>query len=366
MLPDGTMVTGSPGVLTTFFPENLQAKEPAPPVALSAVQVNGRDTAVFFEKSPLLPYQSTLMFSYAALSFGNAAQNQYVYMLSGAEDKWSMPVHQTSVTFAKLPAGNYTFLVKGCNSDGVWNPEPVSFSFRIEAPFYLKAWFIALCVLAGAAAITAIYRYRLAQALRVEQLRTRLATDLHDDVGATLSAISMYSEALKKQVDQPQLAKLLGKIGDDSREMVRAMGDLVWAINPKNDGGDRLLQRMENFAADLCAVKGVTFSFQSDPKMNNLSIGIETRRNIFLIFKEAINNALKYSGCTQLNVQVFLEGNKLFMRVEDNGTGFDVSAQANGNGITNMHARAAEIGGRLNVLSPVAGGGCAINLQCPL
>jgi signal transduction histidine kinase len=306
------------------------------------------------------------MFSYAALSFGNAAQNQYAYMLKGAEDTWSQAVHHTSVTFAKLPAGNYTFLVKGSNSDGVWNPEPVSFSFRIEAPFYLKAWFIALCIVAAGGAITAIYRYRLAQALRVEQLRTRLATDLHDDVGATLSAISMYSEALKKHVEQPQLAKLLGKIGDDSREMVRAMGDLVWAINPKNDGGDRLLQRMENFAADLCAVKGVTFSFQSDPKMNNLSIGIETRRNIFLIFKEAVNNALKYSGCTQLKVETFLEGSKLLLRVEDNGTGFDMSVHGNGNGLVNMQTRAAEIGGRLNILSPAAGGGCTIVLQCPL
>ena len=366
MLPGGTMVIGSPGVITHFFPENLLAKEPAPAVALAMVQVNGRDTSISFEKPLILPHQSTLLFSYAALSFGNASQNQYMYMLKGVDKNWSQPVQSTTVTYAKLPAGNYTFLVKGCNSDGVWNPVPVSFRFRIEAPFYLTAWFLSLCALVVGMAIVAIYRYRLEQALRVERLRTRLATDLHDDVGATLSAISMYSESLKKQVNQPQLAKLLGKIGDDSREMVRAMGDLVWAINPGNDGGEKLLQRMENYATDLCAVKEITLHFQSDPKINTQSVGIETRRNIFLVYKEAINNALKYSGCTLLKIQIFLEAGKFVLVVEDNGSGFDVSAHRQGNGLCNMQTRAAEIGGRLTINSSSEKGGSSIILKCPL
>ena len=366
MLPGGAMVTGSYGILTHFFPENLLAKEPAPPVALAMVQVNGRDTPIIFEKPLVLPHQSTLLFSYAALSFGNASQNQYTYLLKGVDKDWNQPIYSTTVTYAKLPAGDYSFQVKGSNSDGVWNPVPVSFSFRIEAPFYLKAWFLALCAMMVGVGIVAIYRYRLEQALRVERLRTRLATDLHDDVGATLSAISMYSESLKKQVNQPQLAKLLGKIGDDSREMVRAMGDLVWAINPGNDGGEKLLLRMENYATDLCAVKEITLHFQSDPKINTQSVGIETRRNIFLVYKEAINNALKYSGCTILNIQIFFEAGKFVLVVEDNGSGFDVSTHQQGNGLNNMQTRAAEIGGRLSINSSSEKRGCSVVLKCPL
>lgn len=365
-LSDGTMVAGSPGFLTRFFPENLQSKEPPPPVALTAVQVNGRDTSTHFSGLPSMTHHSTMLFSFAALSFGNASQNQYRYMLKGADKDWNPPVQNTTVTYAKLPAGSYTFLVMGSNSDGIWNPVPVGFSFKIEAPFYLQGWFIALSALLAGAGILALYRYRLAQALNVERLRTRLATDLHDDVGATLSAISMYSESLKKQVNQPQLAKLLGKIGDDSREMVRAMGDLVWAINPGNDGGEKLLQRMENYATDLCAVKEITLHFKSDPKINTQSVGIETRRNIFLVYKEAINNALKYSGCTLLKIQIFLEAGKFVLVVEDNGSGFDVSTHQQGNGLSNMQTRAVEIGGRLSINSSSEKGGSSIILKCPL
>lgn len=365
-LPDGTIVAGSPGILTRFSPENLLAKEPAPPVALVKVQVNGRDTSTTFSSLPSLPHQSTLLFSFAALSFGNASQNQYSFMLKGAEKDWSLPVRNNTVTYAKLPAGNYTFMVKGSNSDGVWNPEPVNFSFRIKAPFYLQGWFIALIVVAGGMAIFLFYRYRLSQYLRVERLRMRLATDLHDDIGATLSAISMYTEALSKQVDQPHVAKLLGKIGDDSREMVRAMSDLVWAINPGNDGGEKLHQRMANYAIDLCAAKGVRLNLQQDEKINTQTIGVETRQNVYLIFKEAINNALKYSGCTEINLRTALDGNHLRLVIADNGSGFDENAIGNGNGLINMQHRATNIGGHLTITGNPGKGGCRVELQCPL
>jgi two-component sensor histidine kinase len=364
-LENGLILSGSPGTITNFLPQKLLGKEPAPPVAISLVQVNGRDTSVQFDKPPLLPHQSTLSFSYAALSYGNASQNYYSYMLKGTDKDWNPATQNTTVTYAKLPAGKYTFMVKGSNSDGVWNPVPVIFSFRIEAPFYLKWWFILMAVFLLAISLVSFYRYRLMQALKVERLRTRLATDLHDDVGATLSAISMYSDALKKQVEKPQLVNLLEKMGEDSREMVRTMSDLVWAINPKNDGGDKLIQRMENYATDLCASKDVTLHFESDPNLPAHTFGIETRRNIFLIFKEALTNALKYAGGSQLQVKIGTEGNHFFLCIADNGKGFDAATISYGNGLKNMQTRAAEINGKLTIeTSPE--NGCTIILRCTL
>jgi two-component sensor histidine kinase len=359
------LITGSKGYLTRFQPKALSLPEKAPPVALARVQVNGKDTATYFSQKPIWNYQSTLLFDFAALSFNNATQNQYQYMLEGADKTWNPVTLNHTVTYAQLPAGNYTFLVKGSNSDGVWNPDAVSFSFRIEAPFYLKGWFIILVVLFVAGMVMAFYRYRLSQALQVERLRTRLATDLHDDVGATLSAISMYSDALQKQVDKPQLVNLLEKIGDDSREMVRTMSDLVWAINPDNDGGDKLVQRMENFAIDLCTSKEVMLQFESDPKVPAHTIGIETRRNIFLIFKEAINNVLKYADCTQLRVKIEMEGNHLLLSIADNGRGFDATQTFSGNGLKNMKTRAAEMKGSLSIESKPAMGSI-VRLKCPI
>jgi two-component sensor histidine kinase len=364
-LENGLILSGSLGAITFFFPQLLLGKEPAPPVAISLVQVNGRDTSVQFDTPPLLPHQSTLSFSYAALSYGNASQNYYSYMLKGTDKDWNPATQNTTVTYAKLPAGKYTFMVKGSNSDGVWNPVPVIFSFRIEAPFYLKWWFILMAVFLLAISLVSFYRYRLMQALKVERLRTRLATDLHDDVGATLSAISMYSDALKKQVEKPQLVNLLEKMGEDSREMVRTMSDLVWAINPKNDGGDKLIQRMENYATDLCASKDVTLHFESDPNLPAHTFGIETRRNIFLIFKEALTNALKYAGGSQLQVKIGTEGNHFFLCIADNGKGFDAATISYGNGLKNMQTRAAEINGKLAIeTSPE--NGCTIILRCTL
>jgi len=364
-MPDGSLVMGSMGYLTRFYPSNLSKTADAPAMALARVQVNGRDTAIHFSKVPIWAYQSTILFEFAALSFNNAGQNQYQYMLKGADKSWNPVTNNPSVTYAQLPAGQYTFLVKGSNSDGVWNPEPVAFPFKVEAPFYLKGWFIALSALVIAGLVIGFYRYRLAQALRLERLRTRLATDLHDDVGATLSAISMYSDALKKQVDKPQLVNLLDKMGEDSREMVRTMGDLVWAINPKNDGGDKLVQRMENYATDLCASKELPLHFEKEPGLNALSIGIETRRNIFLIFKEALNNALKYSEADQMKVKILKESNKLMVTIYDNGKGFDTGKTFFGNGLNNMRTRAAEIHATFSIESSPSKG-CTILLQCPL
>jgi ligand-binding sensor domain-containing protein len=366
LLSDGSIVLGSIGYLTRFFPEALQQRASLPPVVISKIEINGRDTALKYGSAPKLGHQSTIMFEFAALNFANAEQNQYQYMLAGADKDWNKVTEQRTVTYAKLPPGRYTFLVKGSNSDGVWNPKPVSFSFSIATPFYLRGWFIGLVLSIAAGLIFAFYRYRLAQALRVERMRSRLATDLHDDVGATLSAISMYTEALKRQVDQPQLSNLLSKIGEDSRETVVNMGDLVWAINPKNDSGDKLVQRMENYATDLCVAKELKLLFRKEGDFNDHSFGIEARRNIYLIFKEALNNALKYADASLITIKVNVESGVFKLGVEDNGVGFDAEKIMPGNGLTNMQTRAKEIKGQLKVISN-PGKGCRVYLTtCPL
>jgi ligand-binding sensor domain-containing protein len=365
MLSDGSIILGSSGYLTRFFPKALDQRTSVPPIVISKIEINGRDTALMNASPPKLGHQSTIMFEFAALNFANAEQNQYQYMLAGADKDWNKVTEQRTVTYAKLPPGRYTFLVKGSNSDGVWNPEPVSFSFSIATPVYMQGWFIGLVLLIAAGLIFAFYRYRLAQALRVERMRSRLATDLHDDVGATLSAISMYTEALKRQIDQPQLSNLLSKIGEDSRETVVNMGDLVWAINPKNDKGDKLVQRMENYATDLCAAKEVKLLFKKEGNFNDHSFGIEARRNIFLIFKEALNNALKYADASLITIKVNVVSGVFKLEVEDNGVGFDAAKIMPGNGLINMQTRAKEIKGNMMITSN-PGNGCRIYLACPL
>jgi signal transduction histidine kinase len=190
---------------------------------------------------------------------------------------------------------------------------------------------------------------------------------LHDDIGATLSSISFYSEAVKQKIKDklPETGPILEKMGEKSRSMVSNMSDIVWAINPKNDAAESLFKRIQSYAAELCQLKNVQFQFDYDKSFDKKSLDIETRKNIYLIFKEAVNNALKYSNCSHLRIYFHLKQQSLYMNISDNGKGFDIHSEKTGNGLMNMKARAGELKGNLMVHSS-AENGTTVDLTCPL
>ena len=195
--------------------------------------------------------------------------------------------------------------------------------------------------------------------------RLRISQDLHDDMGATLSSISIYSEAVKQRYQNQQIAEaenLLNIISDDAREMVSKIGDMVWMINPKNDTMERLLERMQNYAVELLAACGIQTGFEYDDSIHYLTWSIAGRKNFFLLFKEAINNAAKYSGGTEVHVNVTMSGDKLRMAIRDNGKGFDPDIEYSGNGLNNMRQRASALSGMLQIVSGT--GGTAIHFDC--
>ena len=212
-----------------------------------------------------------------------------------------------------------------------------------------------------------IYRYRLQKAVEMEKLRTRIATDLHDDIGATLSSISMYSDVVKNAVKEklPHLEPVLNKMGENSREMVNSMSDIVWAINPENDEGGKLVQRMESYARDICALKNVQLHFEADERIKSITLPLQHRKNIYLIFKEALNNALKYAAANVVGITIGISGNNLSLKIKDDGKGFDDATVKKGNGLKNLHSRAAEIGGTITITT-AEGSGTTITLCSPL
>jgi signal transduction histidine kinase len=154
-------------------------------------------------------------------------------------------------------------------------------------------------------------------------------------------------------------------MGKNSREMVASMSDIVWAINPENDDGKKLITRMESYATDMCAVKNIHLYFSADEKLNTVSLPLEHRKNSYLIFKEAINNAVKYSETKTIWVKIDLSNKKLMMLIKDEGTGFDEATIIKGNGLKNMHSRAKEIKGTITIDS-FAGKGTTVSLQCTI
>jgi ligand-binding sensor domain-containing protein/two-component sensor histidine kinase len=360
----GIMYIGSPGAVTLFNPSSLKKNTIAYPPLITSVLVNNQPVSVK-PGSYKLRFNQSISIHFVALNYSNASANQYAYLLEGLDEDWKPLGNNRNIYFANLPQGKYTLKIKAANSDGVWNETTADLTIRIMPPFWKTWWFISLFVLAIASAAYAFYWVRLQKAIEMERLRTRIATDLHDDIGATLSSISMYSAAVKEQVKKkmPQLEPVLNKMGENSREMVTNMSDIVWAINPGNDDGQKLVQRMEGYARDICAVKNVQLDFTGDEKLNELKLPLEHRKNIYLIFKEALNNALKYAEAEKIYITVERKANEIYLQVKDNGRGFQTEIISKGNGLKNLTTRAAEINGQIEINS-IPGKGTNVELIC--
>ncbi|HEX8333335.1 MAG TPA: tetratricopeptide repeat protein, partial [Segetibacter sp.] len=209
-----------------------------------------------------------------------------------------------------------------------------------------------------------IYKnYSARQKLKLLTLRDKIARDLHDDVGSTLSSISIFSQIVQQQ--SKEVIPMLETIGDSSRKMLDAMADIVWTINPENDQFEKIILRMRSFAYEVLGAKQIDFEFIADEEVAKLKLLMDVRKNLYLIFKEAINNMVKYSGADKALFSIKGEKNKLHMMIHDNGKGFDTSESTEGNGLKNMKKRASEIGAQIIILS-LPGKGTTVQLNVPL
>lgn len=263
--------------------------------------------------------------------------------------------------YASLPAGGYVFKVIAVNPHGEWSRQPATYTFFIAAPFWERWWFILLSALIIAAIIYWLYLYRLYQALKVERLRSQISTDLHDDIGSTLSSISILSQMSLEEVHKPQSDEMLREIKTNSLTLMERMDDIVWSINPKNDSLENMMLRIQQFAGKLFESKGIEYEIVLDKEVKNLKLEMETRQHIYLILKEAINNLIKYSRCKKARIEAEMLGHALHILVWDDGVGFREHA-TNGNGLVNIRSRAKKIKGDLQIDS-VEGKGTRIMLH---
>jgi signal transduction histidine kinase len=187
-----------------------------------------------------------------------------------------------------------------------------------------------------------IYRsYRAREELRLHDIRNRIAGDLHDDIGSTLNSISIYAEVARKNDEHHDEA--LQMIGDASRKIIDAMSDIVWTINSENDSFEKIIFRMKSLAYNLFRAKNIEYTFHSDETLNEKKLTLEDRRNFYLIFKEAVNNLVKYANATHAAITMTYESKQIKLLIKDNGIGFDMSQETSGNGLKNMKRRAEEM-----------------------
>ena len=280
---------------------------------------------------------------------------KYEYRFGNAA--WT-PTSERTLNFANLAPGAYRFEVRALTADHLLSPAPATLTFHIAAPLWQRAWFVALLVVAAGLGVYALYRYRIARLLEVANMRTRIATDLHDDIGADLTKIALLSEVARRQLgtkaERPDSP--LPSIARISRESVATMSDIVWAINPRRDSLRDLVSRMRQHAEEVFTLRGIGLNFDAPEDGQHLRLGVDVRRDLFLIFKEAVNNAARHSGCTRVEIELSAEGSSLCLRVSDDGVGFDPAAESEGHGLMSMQRRAEELGGELLVEASIGAG----------
>jgi signal transduction histidine kinase len=233
------------------------------------------------------------------------------------------------------------------------NAEPASVVFHVSPAFWRRSWFLVGMTVFGALAIYGVHRARVMRLLELERVRTRIATDLHDDIGSSLTQIAILTEVAQSRMTRhdPAVVEPLSRVSCISRELVDSMSEIVWAINPRHDRLQDLAVRMRRFAADVLTSRRITLRFRGPEPPFDTPMSAEHRRQCFLVFKEAIHNAVRHSACTEVAVEIVLAGRQLAWTVTDNGIGFDPRWPGHGHGLRSMKARARAMGGRLEISS---------------
>lgn len=373
---DGQLYFGGANGLVAFLPAAVRTNPVPPAVVLTALRKFNRpvelpDTTITERRVlRLAPQDYFFSLEFAALNFRQPDKNRYAYLLEGFDQDWIEAGRRREANYTNLDPGTYTFRVRATNNDGVWSPRGAALRIIVTPPWYQTWWFrIGLSWLVFALLFVA-YRLRVGHLLSLERVRHSIARDLHDDMGSTLSSISILSQIARNHQRQhrpEQAAALLEQIGDSSRRMLDAMDDIVWAINPAHDGLDDVTARMRSFASEVLEARGIEFTFRAEPSVQGLKLDMRARREFFLLFKEAINNLAKYAQCQHARIRLAYQQGLLHLTVQDDGVGFDPTspAQGSGNGLTNMRSRAAALAGHLTI-ETAPGKGTTLHLKVPL
>lgn len=368
---DNQLLFGGGSNLLVFKTNELDAEDTPPDVMITDFRLFDQflpvDSLLQRPHVQLKNNENSFTVNFSSLSYLLTEKLVYYYRMRGVSNEWIKADRLGSVSFTSLPPGKYTFEVYSENIDGVRSKNIATLPIHISPPFWRTAWFLSTLLTLIALIAYAMHRLRINRILAVETIRNRVARDLHDDMGSTLSTINILSSMAKARLntDVQKTGEYINKISDNSQRMMEAMDDIVWAIKPANDSMHKVVGRMREFATNVFEAKDIELDFSADESVNDVKIDMEARRDFFLVFKEAVNNAAKYSKCSKASVHISVENKKLILAVKDNGIGFDVKAADSGNGLGNMQKRADALQGKIQLLS-TPGTGTSVTLTVPL
>ncbi|HUC86114.1 MAG TPA: two-component regulator propeller domain-containing protein [Candidatus Acidoferrales bacterium] len=376
--------------LVVIDPQDVRTNRLAPPVLIEGLLVDNQPVAELNAPSSLKisPGRHRFEFQYTALSFAAPEKVRFRHRLDDLELDWNKADSQRTAEYPYIPPGIYTFHVIACNNDGVWNETGAALAFTVLPYFWQTAWFHVLggvlTVLVASAAVWFDTRRRMHRKLEllerqqaVERERTRIAKDIHDDLGASLTRINLLSQTARRDTaDPPQTVKSLDQICATARQLTRALDEIVWAVDPQHDTLDSLASYLDKLVHEALGDSGIRCRLDFPMQLPAWPVTAEVRHNLFLAFKEALHNVLKHSAATEVRITFRLEPVAITMTIADNGRGFEPAVLTgpgeNGsrsrsrlNGLLNMRKRLEEVGGSCDIQTQ-PGQGTQVTFFLPL
>jgi ligand-binding sensor domain-containing protein/signal transduction histidine kinase len=370
--------------LVSVKPAELRANSIPPPVVIESVSVDdapqapnalGRAPAAVVR---IPPRRERLEIQYTALNLGAPDKARFRYRLEGHETAWTEAGDSRIARYSKLPPGSYRFHVTACNEDHVWNEAGAELAITVEPAFWQTRSFVVAVSLGVLAAIIGAVHYFSTQKLQrqlekmkeqeaLEKERARIARDLHDQLGASLTQVALLGELVESDKDSPAEVEALGQqVSRTARETTRSLDEIVWAANPSNDTLEGLANYITKHAQEYLAIAGVRCRLDVPAQFTaDITLPPDVRHNVFLASKEAITNIVRHARASSARIHMGLERRRFFVEIQDDGQGLPDAGKTDRNGLNNMRRRMEEIGGEFRI-GPSPGGGTTVRLTASI
>jgi len=371
--------------LASINPAQFSPNTNPPPVVIESVLIdgqeqNGKGSSAGLPAPVVIPSRKErLEIHYTSLNLGAPERARFKYRLDGHETAWTEAGNTRVAYYAKLPPGHYQFQVTACNEDGVWNKTGSALALAIEPPLWRTWWFLSASSVCILGAIVGMVHYfstqrlqrqveRLRQHEAVEKERARIARDIHDQLGASLTQVALLGEFVESDKDSPsEIEAHARQICQTARDTTRVLDEIVWTVNPSNDTLEGLVNYICKYAQEYLGVAGLRYRLDVPAQLPDASLPPELRHNVFLAAKEAITNIVRHAKASAAWVRLRLEPGVFILEIADDGRGLadlDPAKAQSRNGLTNMRKRVEEIGGQFSI-GPAPEGGTLVRLAAP-
>ena len=289
---------------------------------------------------------------FAAMDWLHPFRTKYFYHIEGinTSNEW-IENKEAVISLSGMKPGGYAIQLYAVSGDGI-KSEVMSLPIIIHPPFWQRWWFLSLCAIALSALVYSIYQYRIRQLQKLQAMRNTISTNLHDDIGASLSNIHILTVLTQRNIENtPRATSYITKASDEIQRISESLSDIVWNISPKYDDINQLFIRMKRYAADMLDGKQIIGELNFPSSTAQVRMPMDQRRDFYLIFKEGVNNLVKYANASSARVSVTIDDQLVRLEIKDNGVGFDESTIQVGNGIQNMKQRASKWKAKLQIQS---------------